>query len=150
MKIFTRAFAIAAITLAGAAFAHESHDNLPEPMKTRMDLMKSVGANMKVLGDMAKGETAFDTSRAQEAAGNLGDHARSVESAFAEQALHEESEATAKIWDDWSGFLEKAEGLEAAATAASGVESLDALRAAMRDLGGACKACHENYRERKN
>lgn len=150
MNFPIRIATVLAITLAGAAFAHETHDNFPEPMKTRMDLMKSVGGNMKVLGDMAKGETAFDAGKAQQAAGNIADHARSIESAFAERALHEESEATAKIWDDWSGFLSKAEGLEAAATAASGAGSLDALRAAMGDLGGACKACHETYRQRKN
>ncbi|PKP83792.1 MAG: hypothetical protein CVT80_11905, partial [Alphaproteobacteria bacterium HGW-Alphaproteobacteria-2] len=120
MKLLTRAAVIAAVMIAGAAYAHESHDHLPEPMKTRMDLMKSVGGNMNVRCDMAKGEVAFDAAKAQQAAANMADHARSVEGTFAASALHDESEATAKIWDDWSTFLAKANYLETAATAASG------------------------------
>ncbi|PWE28391.1 cytochrome C [Maritimibacter sp. 55A14] len=153
MKPYPAALGLVACLAAPAALAHDEHamHGFPQAVKARMTLMESVGRNMKVLGGMAKGETAFDAARANAAAAALAEEAGAIAAAFAPRETHPESEATPRIWDDWDGFMARTETLRRAAGGAAGkLESPEALNAAMRDLGGACKACHKDYREKKN
>jgi len=62
------------------------------------------------------------------------------------------SEARPIIWEQAPTFKQRAAGLagaarQAAATAGSG--NLDATKAAVANVGVACKACHDTFREKK-
>ena len=63
------------------------------------------------------------------------------------------SEAKAAIWTDAAGFSAAAtaartEVAKLNVVAASG--DLDAVKAQIRPTGGACKGCHDKYREKKD
>lgn len=125
---------------AGAAIAQD------DPVEARMELMKMIGGATKTLGDMVKGETAFDAEEANTALQVIASNAGLAPSAFETEATNDESEALPAIWSNWEDFVSKAQALE---IAADGLEITDeaSVQTALGVLGQACKACHSEYRE---
>ena len=62
------------------------------------------------------------------------------------------SEALPIIWEQVPVFKQRAAGLVGAAhqlAAVAGTGNLDATKAAASNIGAACKACHDTFREKK-
>ncbi len=135
------------LVLAGSvALAHQGVQNAA--VKARMDAMSKIGAGMKILGQMAKGETGFDSAAARAAAGEISVHAARTEALFTPRESDPKSEAKPAIWENFDDFTAKAQTLEVLARGlAGGLHSPADLRAAMPKLGAACKACHSKYRQ---
>ena len=136
--------ALLIVGLAGAAIAHEGVKN-PAVM-ARMHGMKELGAATKILGGMAKGEAAYDKAAAEAAVQKLQTEAARIAALFEANEDDPKSEALPTIWENYSDFSAKADALGSVAKAVS-VGSLDDVRAAMPQIGAACKACHQTYRE---
>ena len=125
---FVKAAVIGAVLIAGAAFAEG--DRTDPNAKARSDLMRIVGKNTGILGDMAGGKAAYDA-------------------AFKDQgAADPASEAKPEIWANWDEFLADAKKLGDAAGAMD-VASAESIGAGMGALGGACKDCHTEFRVMK-
>jgi len=135
-------FAIAALA-AMPTLAHSEVTN--EAVKARMAAMKTIGGGMKTLGDMAKGAMAFDAVAAQGAVDSIEVAAAKVPALFEPQETDPKSEAKPEIWTNWDDFVTKAEALEKAAAGIAISAEAD-IGAAMGALGGACKACHSDYK----
>ena len=138
------------LATAGAATnAALAHGGVQNPaVLARMDAMKAIGDATKVLGEMAKGATAFDAATAQAAAAEIAAHAAETPALFEAPETDAKSEALPGIWEDFADFTAKASALEARAdTLASGLETPDDLNAGLGQLGEACTACHKAYRE---
>ena len=134
----------AGLALGAATFAlAEASDPV---VKARQDAMGMIGANTKILGQMAQGQTAFDAAAAQAAFSVISQKAAEVPSLFEVEADDPESEAKAEIWFMYDDFVTKSEALKAAADAGLGVDSPEFLGAAMGPLSGSCKACHSEYK----
>ena len=145
MRPTTIAFAAALLT-ASAALAHQGVQNAA--VKARMDGMSAIAANMKTLGQMAKGEKEFDTVQARSAAAAIARHAAAAPGLFEPEETDPKTEALPAIWTNFADFTAKAADLEAIATGLStSINDAADLGPAMRALGGSCKACHERYRE---
>lgn len=135
-----------------AAMAQDTPQQMA--LEARQGYMLMLGANMGVLAGMAKGDTAYDEASAVHAATNIETLSRY------DAAMHfipgtadgeiEDSEALPKIWTDSAGFAEKFKGLtDAAAGAPEGVKGgQQQVAAVLQKLGGACKACHDDYRKK--
>lgn len=135
---------VIALTLAGAALAHTG---VKDPdVKARMDGMTAIGAATKTLSLMARGQTSYDPALAEGALSDMAREAAQVTTLFELEADDPKSEALRDIWTDWSGFAARAQELEAAVAAAD-VSSQEAIGLSMREIGKACGACHEDYRE---
>ena len=54
------------------------------------------------------------------------------------------------IWEDMDDFMVKQDGMRVASAAMAEVAGTDlaSVQGAIRDLGGACSACHREYRQR--
>ncbi|MBE3638755.1 c-type cytochrome [Mangrovicoccus algicola] len=114
----------------------------------RTDAMKTIGRNMRVLGDMAKGSAAFDAAAAQEAAAAVAAEAAAIPALFEDPAQDPASESRPVIWEQYDDFTAKAADLERAASgAASQITAAADLGPAMGAIGATCKACHSTYRE---
>lgn len=137
------AASLALLPFAGTADSHENVQN--ETVKERMLLMKEIAGATKVLGEMAQGKTAFDADEALAAQGKLRAAAAEIDNTFRAPETDPKSEALPAIWENFGDFTEKAAALETAATGMDAT-SLDNLRAGMRDVGGACGACHKLYK----
>lgn len=131
---------------ATTALAHSGVQNAA--VKARMAGMTAIGDNMKVLGAMAKGQTAFDAQAAQSAAAAIASHAARTPDLFMARESDPKSEARAEIWDNFDDFVAKSKTLENLASDLSGsLRAAADLGPAMGALGGACKSCHSAYRE---
>ncbi|NNE51643.1 MAG: cytochrome c [Sulfitobacter sp.] len=128
------------------ALAHTGVKN--KTVMKRMEAMKSIGESTKVLGQMAKGERAFDREAARAAAADIARHAERTPALFEEEERDQKDEARAVIWTEFPDFVAKSERLEKVALQlANGLESKDDLRAGLGRIGATCKSCHERYRK---
>ncbi|HKK35206.1 MAG TPA: cytochrome c [Paracoccaceae bacterium] len=151
LAVLTLAFALVAPGIAPAQ--QDVVPDLDDPITLRMTSMKQVGAGMKALGQMAKGEIEFDAPLAQMSLRAMIAAASGYAGLFPEgsEQGHETTAAPA-IWTDRDGF--EASLAEFLADLHVAVQSPPVDRAAlgplMQTLGGDCKACHEDYRIKKN
>lgn len=134
------------VMTAGTALAHSGVKNAA--VKARMDAMSQIGSGMKVLGQMAKGEAAFDAAAARAAAAQIARHAGETPALFEAQEDDPKSEARAEIWANYPDFTARAGDLETLAAGLSqSISGAGDLRTAVPALGAACKGCHSKYRE---
>jgi len=140
----TLATAIVISTIASVAFAAATDPDV----RARKEAMGLIGADVKKLSTMAKGETAFDAAMAQQYFSEIAEQAAKVPALFEPQSNGDpESDAKDAIWENWDDFIAKASDLKMAADGGASVDSPEALGAAMGALGGACKACHSVYKD---
>jgi cytochrome c556 len=114
-------------------------------VKARVELMDTIGASTKTLGEMASGKVPFDATAAATAKAALASAAAQIPAAFEPQATDPVSKAKAEIWTNWSDFTAKSEALLTAAEVID-VGSQETTGAGMGKIGEACKACHSAYR----
>ena len=143
MKTVFTLTAAAAIALMGTLAVQAEVMN--EAVKPRIEAMKTIGGAMKVVGEMAQGKTEFDADAAKAALDTMATTAATIPDVFKAEEMDPESHAKAEIWTNWDDFVADAEALQKAAEAAD-PSSPETLGASMRDLGGACQACHKEFR----
>ncbi len=151
-----RRFALAATAMASLGMAPALADGHESgPASARQAHMKLYAFYLDALGAMVKGQAGYDAGAAQSAANNLLALATMDQDAYwapgtSSAELGNATKAPPAIWQDGSRFAEigvqMAEAAGRLAAAAGG--GRDSLAGAMRDVGGACGACHRNYRER--
>lgn len=145
----------AAASLAAGAVLAAAHGNsaAEAAIKARQAHMSLYSFNIGTLGGMAKGAMEYDAAKAGAAAANIVALSKLdqgnywVEGSSTDDVM--ESEALPAIWTDMADFNKKMENLTAAATTMEGAagQGLEALQASMKELGGACGACHKAYRK---
>ncbi|MEP2532458.1 cytochrome c [Shimia sp.] len=139
-------FVFGTLLIAGVAVAHTNVQNAA--VKARMAAMSGIAAEMKTLGQMTKGATAFDRDAARAAANAIADHSAATPELFEAEETDPKSEAKALIWANFDDFTSKAGELEAVALGlANSIDSADDLGPAMSALGATCKSCHTKYRQ---
>lgn len=147
------------LVIAGAAatalFA-ESHEQLDPAVKARQSHMTLYSHNLGILGNMAQGNTEYDAAAASAAAANLAALAALDQTSYWKEDTDSEfspgSRALPAIWENMADFETKEEGLANAAAEMASVAGggLESVQANMQALGGACAACHREYRVRDN
>ena len=108
--------------------------------------------NLGILGPMAQGRVAYDADAAQTAADTLF-HLTRIDQApmwpeGTDNASIEGTRALPAIWADLEGFTARYSALQDAAAQLQSVAGTDlaSLQAALGPLGGACAACHQQFR----
>ena len=145
---FAKVLLISAVLVTGAAFAEEMKATDPAAI-ARQALMDTIGKNIGIVGDMAGGKTAYDAAEAEAAKAALVEATGKIEATFMDQgAADPASAARPEIWANWATFLAKANAAKDAAGALD-VSSAETIGAGMEALGGACKACHADFRLKK-
>lgn len=141
-----------AALVAGSLFA-ASHVEKNPAIEARQALMDLMAFNLGTIGAMAQDKMPFDGAAATTAAENLLTlsrvHAGPMFVEGTDSMSLEGTRALPAIWDDMAKFEAGFTMLTTAAEAmvvAAGTD-LDALKAAMGGLGGACSGCHKSFRE---
>lgn len=127
---------------------------MEDAIKARQGIMQIYAFNIGILAGMAKGAVDYDAQKAQDAADNLKAAATLKSGAMwpqgsdSEQLLEVKTRALPAIWSTYPAVVEKSKAMVAGATAMAdnAGKGLDALRANMGKLGGACKGCHTDFR----
>ena len=153
-RIFTLALAGSAAIMAMQTAAHEAHGtSIDDAIYARRAYYTLLGANIGPLAAMAKGEAEYDAATAELHAGNLvrmGNYNPMPH--FPAESDNEwkagDTRALPAIWEDMAGFEQKfADFVEATkALAEVAGDGRGALGPAVGNLGGTCKACHDDYR----
>jgi cytochrome c556 len=155
MKTFVKAIvpALGAAAIATAAFAQ---DDLPAPVKARKAHMQLYGYNVGILANMARGNTEYDAEAATAAAESLTtlsgmNHERYWAPGTDNESL-EGTKALPAIWDNLPDVIEKTEALHEASISLAGTagDRIEALQGGLKQVGGACGDCHEDYRVSDN
>lgn len=142
----------ALIALPFMAFAD---DKIEDNIKARQGYFEMLSANMGPLAGMAKGEIPYDEAAASAAAANIEVLTKySLPMHFIEGSSLKDVKGTAaktEIWANMDDFKAKYAALGEAATGAS--EAVKGgqgnVGPVVQKLGGACKACHDQYREKQ-
>ncbi len=155
MRKFTR-FGLLLAGLAVVATSHANQDPLEKAIKARQGEMQLRAFNAGPLFGMAKGQIDYDAELAGKLAGNLKtllelDNGRAWAPGSHNEAYPGKTTALPKIWDTYPEIADYGKKYaqavnELAAVAGNG---RDALRAKIGDLGNACKACHDDFREQQ-
>jgi cytochrome c556 len=138
----------ALLALAPLAYAHT--DKTDDPIAYRQAVYNLIGWHFSRMGDMVKGELAYDAEA-------FAEHARKVEvlseftlTGFETRSMSSESNADPKLWDNKADFEQKMSDFrEAAATLAEATPADDvaALREPFIATADSCKSCHDRYHE---
>lgn len=119
-----------------------------------MEMMKDIGANLKVLGGMLKGSVPFDVGKAAMAAKTISDHGAAIPGSFPNGSLDHPSEALPAIWVDWKKFEAISVSLAENASTLAGklpvAESMQDVKPEFLAIAATCKSCHQTFRLKKN
>lgn len=152
MKRVILSAALAAAIAAPVAIAAEMTP-MEKAVKARQSVFQVYSFNIGQLAAMAKGEKEYDAELAQNSADNLVKAATMKNGAMWPAGSDNTGEMKGKtrakpeIWANYPKVVEKFEALQAAATnMAAAAGTLDGVKGAIGDLGGACKSCHDDFR----
>lgn len=147
MKFKTLAVAALLAALgAGSVFA------AGEPQVVRQELMKKMGASMKAVADIAKGEAPYDAEVVKASLTTMDEVAKAFPEQFPPGSeTGAETEASPKIWENLDDFKAKAARLAADVETALAAPPADqaGVGAAVGVIGKNCGGCHEVYRIKK-
>ena len=144
--------ALAAVLAAPlSTYAASAEERMQNAVDTRQGLLKVVRAYFGPMVAMARGDMPYDADKMKEHAHKVRELSGMLtyvfqvdtrESGIASGSLDE-------VWENWDDFEKRAANLTKAAAAleAATAEGQGAAMAAFRATGGACKGCHDNFRQ---
>ena len=145
MKSF-KLIILISLTISSVAFAHSGVKD--KNVKERMMVMKEMAGNTKIIGQMLKGKTSFDSNQVKLALERLSALSLETPKVFTVNATDPKSEAMPNIWDEFDEFTKLSKDLaETSIVLANSVENPEDLRPALKRISSGCKACHSRYRE---
>lgn len=129
-----------------------------EVLKARQGLMRIYAFNLALVGDMAKGKTPYNPETAQIAADNLLAAASMKNGAMWPQGsgvdnpeFGDKTRALPEIWSTYPEIGERGaaliDALENFVEVAG--QGPDPMRTSMKQVGKACKGCHQDFRAEK-
>jgi cytochrome c556 len=140
----------AALTSLSAAAQFQKPE---DAIKYRQSVMTVMGNHLGRIGAMAQGRVPFDANAAAANAAIVVTMSKLPWVAFGEgtdKGLP--TRAKPEIWKDQAKVKDLSEKMMAEAgkfEAAAKTGNLDTIKAALGDLGKACKACHDDFRAEK-
>ena len=145
MKSF-KLIILISLTISSVAFAHSGVKD--KNVKERMMVMKEMAGNTKIIGQMLKGKTSFDSNQVKLALERLSALSLETPKVFTINATDPKSEAMPNIWDEFDEFTKLSKDLaETSIVLANSVATIEDLRPALKKVSSGCKACHSRYRE---
>jgi cytochrome c556 len=149
-RVLATALAVAALGTAPMAVSHLVED---APMHSyRQSFFTLLYMNFGPIGAMMKGDIPWDEERLK----SLGDTFAAIASTDVTKAFPVGSDkgttrAKPGIWENKADFKDKFADLQAAALvlkAATASGDKAAVGQALKQTGGACKACHDEYKNK--
>jgi cytochrome c556 len=138
----------AAVAIASTAAVALTDD----PITTRKKLMQANGGAAGAATAMIKGEVPFNADVAQSALRTMNAVAYSFGDYFPEGSDQGDTRASPKIWEEMAEFEQYLADFRADTDAAreADPQNVEALQAAMGEIGQNCQQCHEEFRLEQN
>ncbi|MBX2854364.1 MAG: cytochrome c [Rhodobacteraceae bacterium] len=149
IKLFVTTLAVAAVLAGGAAMADRAED----AVKARRGYFQMLSFNLGGLAAMAKGEVDYNAVAAAKFTANL-DALSDVDlgplflPGTDNQAMAGKTRSLPAIWSNPTGLVGRSEDFNEAIDLLSiaAAQGLNPLRSEIGKVGGACKACHDDFR----
>lgn len=150
MKKLT-AVVLSGLALSFALPASAQFAKAEDAIKYRKSALFVMAQNFGRVAAMAQGKVPFDAKVAADSASTAEFMSKLPWAGFAPGTDKGETKAKAEIWSDKAKFDDLAgkmqtEMAKLAVAAKSG--NLDAIKTAVGSTGGACKACHDDFRSK--
>jgi cytochrome c556 len=148
MKLVASLALVAAATLALPAQAQFAKPE--DAIKYRQSALTIMANHFGRVGAMASGRAPFDANAAAANAAIAETMSKLPWAAFVEGSGTGTTRAKPEIWSDNAKFkaaAEKMQGEMSKLAAAAKTGNLDNIKAAFGPVGGACKACHDDFRK---
>ena len=146
MKIKKHLIAASLLVIAGSVVAQPPQKS---PEEKALEYRKSIFTALSwKSGQLDAAKTAGDAAAFRQHAEDMVYLGGLITEGFIPNSLIEGSEAKPEVWEDWDGFVEKADNFQALATelASPGYDMADFDP---RGFGGdACGSCHRDFKER--
>ena len=119
-----------------------------EDVMKRMNLMKSMAENTKIIGEMLKKKIPFDLEQAKNSLIEISNLSKSTPSVFKKMAMDPKSESKIIIWEEFDNFRDLSNKLaDNTLSAAENLSGFENLKPALMRTASGCKECHTIYRE---
>ena len=119
-----------------------------EDVMKRMNLMKSMAENSKIIGEMLKKKIPFDLELAKNSLIEVSNLSKSTPSVFDKMAMDPKSESKMIIWKEFDNFRDLSNKLaDDTFSAAKSLSDVEDLKPALKTIALGCKGCHSRYRE---
>jgi len=119
-----------------------------EDVMKRMNLMKSMAENTKIIGEMLKKKIPFDLEQAKNSLIEISNLSKSTPSVFEKMAMDPKSESKVIIWEEFDNFRDLSNKLaDNTLSAAENLSGFEDLKPALMRTASGCKECHTIYRE---
>jgi cytochrome c556 len=149
MKKLIVSAALGSLILASTAGAQQ-RDPIADQIDYRQSVYTLVAAHFGPIGAMMRGRADFDLAALQSNANTLAAITPLALNAFTLESHGENSDALPGIWENRADFDEKMNnlqmGMAGLAEAAQTATGIDDMKEAFGNVGGTCKACHDEYR----
>ena len=148
MKLVASLALVAAATLTLPAQAQFAKPE--DAIKYRQSALTIMANHFGRVGAMASGRAPFDANAAAANAAIAETMSKLPWAAFVEGSGTGNTRAKPEIWSDNAKFkaaAEKMQGEMSKLAAAAKTGNLDNIKAAFGPVGGACKACHDDFRK---
>lgn len=119
-----------------------------DPIETRRNLMKAVGAQTRIGTQMVQGKEPFEAAKAKEILRVYGEAAEKVHQHFPETSkTGGGTTAAPTIWESQADFRARFDAWGAGIKkAAATTNDLESFKASFGELTKACGSCHQTYR----
>ena len=119
-----------------------------EDVMKRMNLMKSMAENSKILGKMLKKKIPFNLKQAKSSLIEISKLSRFTPSVFDKMAMDPKSKSKMIIWEEFDNFRYLSNKLaDDTFSAAKNLSDVEDLKPALKTIALGCKGCHSRYRE---
>ena len=139
------AVAFAAIALGASAVLAQ------DPIAARKGVMKEVGGQARVAGQMTRAEIPYDQSKAQAIFATFIEASQKMPGLFPENSKTGDTTASPRIWENMADFRARFEKLgNDAKDAQAATKDLETFKVSYANVSRNCGGCHETYRIKKN
>lgn len=119
-----------------------------EDVMKRMNLMKAMAENSKIIGQMLKKKIPFDLEQAKNSLIEISNLSKSTPLVFEKMAMDPKSESKIIIWEEFDNFRDLSNNLaDNTLSAAENLFGFEDLKPALMTTASGCKECHTRYRE---
>ena len=119
-----------------------------EDVMKRMNLMKLMAENSKIIGEMLKKKIPFDLEQAKNSLIEISNLSKSTPLVFEKMAMDPKSESKMIIWEEFYNFRDLSNRLaDDTFSVAKNLSDVEDLKPALMRTASGCKECHTRYRE---
>ena len=143
-------FILASAAVALALPAQAQFAKPEDAIKYRQSALTVMGAHFGRVAGMANGRIPFDAKVAADNAAIAESMSKLPWAGFVPGSDSGNTKAKPEIWTDNAKFKEASEKMQGEMVklvAATKTGNLDTIKTAVGATGGACKACHDNFRK---